>query len=260
MKTIIASAILLSSSAMAHNTSFSSNSCNIQLNAGLKINKDLVEFSQDRKSLYKIINNETLVVNGKEIVLASDQQKLVSDYSKSIRGVIPEIKDMAVDAIGLATDGVTLALNEFLGEGNDLTANLTKQLTEIRYEIDNKFDSEQEFSIDDNGYLTTDYFGNEFESRIESVVSEIVTSSMGTLMISLGQKMLLSDGNMESFEARMENFSKQIEHEMEARGKELEKRGEALCHSVYKIDQLEAEMQNNIAEMSKFNVINNIEK
>ncbi|MCO4798674.1 MAG: YggN family protein [Colwelliaceae bacterium] len=256
MKTLLATAILLSTtSAFAHDTSFSSESCDVELNAGLRINKNLIEFTKNDKSLYQIIDNETLIVNGEKISLDSSQQSLVSEYSTSIRSVIPEVKEIAVDAIEIAVEGVNLAFNELLGEGNELGEELTTQLHLIRDEVDQRFDSEKEFYIDENGNLDDDFFGEEFEQRIETVVEETIQNSLGSLLIAVGQEMLFSGGDMDAFETRMENFGEQIEHDIETRAEKLEERGNELCHSVYNIDRLETQLSQQINELSDFDVI-----
>jgi len=256
MKTLLASAILLSTtSAFAHDTNFSSDSCDVDLNAGLRINKNVVEFTKNDNALYQILNNETLVINGEEITLDANQQALVTEYSTNIRAILPEVKAISVDAIELAVNGVNLAFDELLGEGNDLGEDLTTQLYGIRDEVEQRFDSEQEFYIDEQGELSDDFLGAEFEERIESIVETTVKNSLGTLLIAVGQEMLFSGGDMGAFETRMENFGDRIENEMESRGQAIEKRGEALCLSVYKIDQLEGQLQENIDGLADFDVI-----
>lgn len=256
MKTLIATAVLLSTTTVfAHDTSFSSDSCDIDLNAGLRINKELIEFTKNKKPLYTIINNETLIVNDKEIKLNDYQQSLVFEYSTNIRAVLPDVKEIAVDAIELAVEGVNLAFNELLGEDNDVGEELTGHLYSIRNEVDQRFDNDKEFYIDENGQLEDDFFGEDFEQRIETVVEETIQNSLGSLLIALGQEMLFAGGDMEAFEARMENFGEQIEQDIEYRAEKLEKRAEDLCHSVYKIDGIETQLSQSIDELSDFDVI-----
>ncbi|GLX77174.1 hypothetical protein tinsulaeT_05140 [Thalassotalea insulae] len=256
MKLLLASAILLTTtSAFAHDRHISSDGCDVDLDAGLRINKNLIEFIQKKQPIYQIINNETLIVNGQEVDLDSHQQSIVSEYSTQIRAVVPEVKVLALDAINLATEGVNLAFDELLGEGNDIGAELTMQLHAVRDEVEQRFASDKEFYIDEQGEFADEFFGEEFEQRIEDVVEQTIQNSMGSLLIAVGQEMLFAGGDMEAFETRMENFGEQIEHEMESRASEIEQRGEALCFSVYKIDQLEQQLQSQISEMSEFDVI-----
>tara|TARA_R110000737_G_scaffold132041_2_gene163708 strand:- start:194 stop:997 length:804 start_codon:yes stop_codon:yes gene_type:complete len=256
MKTLIATALIMASSvSFAHDNSFSSESCNVDLNGGININAEEITFSKNKSPLYTITNNETLLVKGEEVYLTAQQQKLLGKYSSSIRGVVPEVKSIALDAIDLAIDGVNLAFNELLGAGNNVSSELTIQLTTIRAEVDAEFDKQNNFYIDENGFSGKDFFGEDFEQRIESAVESTIKNSLGSLMIALGQEMLFSGGDMNAFESKMENFGELIEHEMEARGKGIEKRGEALCQSIIAIDEMEEQLKASIDELASYNFI-----
>lgn len=255
MKTLIATAILLTStSVLAHDTNFSSDACNVDLNAGLRINKELIEFTKNNDVLYQIKNNKTLIVDGDKISLSSSQQDLVTEYSTSIRAVIPDVKELAVDAVDLAIEGVNIAFTELLGSDNNISEDLTTQLISIRNEVAHKFDENQEVYIDEDGHFENDFFDQEFEEKIEKIVEETVQNSMGTLLIAVGQELLFSGGDMEAFEAKMENFGSQIERDIEGGAAKLEKRGEALCYSVKDIDIIEGKLSESISELSGFDV------
>ena len=256
MKTLIATALIIASSASyAHDNSFSSDSCNVDLTGGININSKNITFSKDKMPLYTISNNDTLLINGEEVYLTSSQQSLLREYSTSIRNVVPEVKVIALDAIDLAIDGVNLAFNELLGEGNNVSSELTTQLTGIRGEVESEFSKHKDFYIDEDGFAGEDFFGDDFAQRIESAVESTIQNSLGSLMIAVGQEMLFSGGDMDAFGSKMEKFGEQIEHEMEARGAGLEKRGEALCQSIIAIDKMEEQLKDSIDELSGYNFI-----
>jgi hypothetical protein len=256
MKTLIATALILAStSSFASNASFTNDSCDVDISGGIKITPASIEFSKNKKQLYKIVDNETLYVNGEKIDLSQSEQSLVTDYSNSIRATVPEVKDIALDAIDLASDGVNLAFNELLGEGNDISAEITAQLSEIRKEVDEGFTSNNDISFDEDGFSGNDFFNEGFEKRIETAVETTVQNSIGSLLIAVGQQMLFSGGDMDTFETRMEDFGQRIEQEMESRGEEIEKRGEALCKSVVAIDALENQLTDEITELEDFNLL-----
>ena len=221
MKTFITTAliastlIMVSSTSFAHDTSFSNDSCNLDLNGGININAQQITFSKNKKPLYSIVDNDTLIINGDEVDLTSKQQALLTQYSTSIRDVVPEVKSVALNAIDLAIDGVNLAFNELLGNGNNVSSNLTTHLNTIKTEVNKEFDTSKDFYIDEDGFGSDDFFGEDFEQRIETAVESTIQNSIGTLMIAIGQEMLFSGGNMDTFETRMESFGQRIEHEME---------------------------------------------
>lgn len=256
MKSLIASAILLASgSVAAHDSSFSTNSCDVDLNAGITINQHELAFSKNDKELYKIVDNKQLVVNGETIKLTPSQQQIVSQYSHDIRAVVPEVKEIALDALDLASEGVTLAFDELLGQGNDVGQELSGHLVAIKDDIDIALDLNKEISIDEHGNFGEDLFGEDFEQRIEAAVESTIKNSMGSLLIAVGQEMLFSGGDADALEARMETFGEQIEQQMEERGRVIEEKGEALCHSVVAIDALEEAMKLEISEIQHIDVL-----
>lgn len=231
--------------------------CNVELNGGIKINNDSIEFLDDsEKTLYKIVNDTSLIVAGKQITLTSSQQSLLTEYSSSIRAVVPEVKSIALDGIDLAIDGVNMAFNELLGENNDIGKELTEELGNMHQQIDENFTAEKGFYINEDGFDGDEIFGKDFEQRIESVVEKAVQNSMGSLLVAVGQQMMFSGGNMDAFETRMENFGQKIEHEMESRAEVFEKRGNALCTTIVAIDQLETQLQHKIDVLADVNIIN----
>ena len=211
MKTLIATALILAtSSSFASNASFTTDSCDADISGGIKITPTAIEFSKNKKQLYKIVDNEVLYVNEEQIDLTNSQQSLITEYSTSIRAAVPEVKDIALDAIDLASDGVNLAFNELLGEGNDISAEITAQLSEIRKEVNEGFTHDKEIYFDEDGFSGEDFFDEDFEKRIESAVETTVQNSIGSLMIAVGQQMLFSGGDMDTFETKMENFGDKI--------------------------------------------------
>ncbi|TWX73388.1 DUF2884 family protein [Colwellia sp. C1TZA3] len=256
MKTLIATVLIMASStSYGHDNSFSSESCHVDLNGGINIKAKEITFSKDKLPLYSITSNDTLLINGEEIALTAHQQSLLHNYSTHIRNVVPEVKSIALGAIDLAIDGVNLAFNELLGEGNKASAELTTQLTSIRGEVDAEFTRHENFYIDEEGFSGKDFFGENFEQKIESAVESTIKNALGSLMIAVGQEMLFSGGDMNAFESKMENFGELIEHEMETRSARLEKRGEALCRSIIVIDKMEEQLKESIDEITDYDLI-----
>lgn len=253
-KSIVAAtlaATLTSGAVLAHDSS-----CNVELDTGFSIDKSTIAFlDKHDETIYKIVGDEELIVQGEVVDLNDSQQQLVNEYSTSIRAMVPEIQSIAIEGVDLAVTGVNLAFNELLGEGNDIATELTRELTLVREDVSTKFSEEHGFTIGENGINDGEFFGEEFEERIESVVEKAVMNSMGTLLVAVGQEMLFSGGDTDAFEARMENFGENIEHQMEARAEKIEEKADALCESALAIDMLEEKMKLSIDELSAINVI-----
>jgi hypothetical protein len=255
MKTLLAALVLVSTSTLAHDSSFSGESCNVDIQGGVRISQSEIEFLKNDKHLYKIIGEHSLVINGDEVSLSASQQNIVSQYSNNIRSLIPQTKTLATDALSLASDGVNLAFNELLGEGNSVGRDLSVHFNDISREIDENFAANKTIHFDENGFSGDEFFGEGFEERIEAAVEETVQNSLGSIMIAVGQELLFSGGDMDAFETRMENFGEQISHEVESRALEIEKRAHGLCESLTKINDVEENMKNEISELADFNVL-----
>ena len=179
----------------------------------------------------------------------------MAQYSASIRTIIPQVRTIAIEGVELALDGVNLAFNELLGEGNKVGADLTKELSSLRDEVANRFTIEHGFTIGEDGLDDDELLGEEFEERIEAAVEKAVTSSMGSLLMALGQQMMTSGGDPDTFETKMEHFGDTIEREMESRSDKIERKADSLCLSAIEIDQLEEKLRSNISELAGINVI-----
>lgn len=252
MKILIASALLVSSSAaLAHD------SCDVDLNAGIRVNQSGIEVFKNNQSLYKIADDQYLVVDGQSVSLTPSQSSLVREYASSIRAVVPEVKTIALEGVDLAIEGVNLAFGELLGENSDTVIELTKTLTDIRSDVNYKFDtdSEQGFYIGEQGFEDEQLFGDEFEAKIESAVEEAMRNSIGSLLVAVGQEMLFSGGDMAAFEQRMESFGQRIEHQMESKGEAIEKRADDLCKYVLAIDELEEQLKQQVSAWPSTDVI-----
>lgn len=239
--------------------------CDIDLDAGMRITNNSIEFlDKDEKSLYKIINDDTLMINGQKQTLNSSQHVLIHQYSTSIRAVVPQVRTVAMDGLQLASEGVALAFNELLGEGNEVTENLSKEFTSLQHELSTRLSADSELYISADGNISNsstsdgnrdEFFDEDFEQHIESIVEKTMMNSMGSLMVAVGQQMLLSGGNTNTFETKMEAFGEKIEQEIEHRAKQIEVKANDICLSVVNIDQLEEKLKASIPALSHIDVL-----
>jgi len=254
-KTLIALTLI---SVFVSKTLYAHESCDVDLEAGLTINESKLEFFESENNnqvLYAIDNNHNLTVRGEDVSLNAEQQDLVEQYSTSIRAMVPQVRDIAIEGVDLALEGVNLAFTELLGEGNDVGADLTHELSSLKEEVEERFTIAHGFTIGENGLEDDELLGEEFEQRIESAVEKAVMGSMGSLLVALGQEMMFSGGDTDAFETRMESFGENIEHEMELRAEKIELKADSLCLAAVKIDQLEEELKSSIEPLADINVI-----
>lgn len=254
-KTLIAVTVL---SVFLSKALYANNSCDVELEAGVTINESSIEFfdsDNNNQTLYKIDDDNNLIVGGDYVSLDNDQQVLVEQYSSNIRAMVPQVRNIALEGVDLALDGVNLAFNELLGEGNDVGADLTHELSSLKEEVSARFTVEHGFTIGENGLDEDELLGEEFEERIESAVETAVMGSMGSLLVALGQEMMFSGGDTNAFEARMESFGENIEYEMESRAEQIEQKADLLCLGVMEINNIEEQLRASIEALESINVI-----
>jgi len=221
MKTLFVGLVLISSNSFAHDSSHTSDSCNIDINGGVSISQSNIKFLKNDKSLYKIEKDHSLIINGEEVSLTSSQQSIITQFSTDIRALIPQAKNVATDALTLASEGVSLVFNELLGENNAVVEDLATHFNMINQEIEESFAMNKTVHFNEDGF----------------------------------SELLFSGGNMDAFETKMESFAEQMGYEMEVRSQDIEKRAYALCEALINIDLIEENMRNDIPELSKFNVL-----
>lgn len=249
MKTLIIAAALASTSALAHE-------CNVNFEGELQLqNQELRIKTTDGQQVF-INQQQQLFINDQLQTLDSQQQTLIDNYYEQVNQVAPITADIALDAVDVARKGVTMAFDELMGPGNELSQELDQSLSELQVQLNQNFyaqDGSIQFNSmqfeEDGGFSKT--FSTELEQKIETVVQK----SIGTLMIAIGKEMLFSGGDMQQFEQRMEDFGQNIEREIETSVGQIETRAEQLCYQLKQLDTIEGDIQYTIPQLAKLNIL-----
>jgi len=250
MKTLITSVLLLATgSAAAHS------SCNLELDAGLRITENSIEFYEATQPTYKIVEDKYLVVSGQPLRLNEAQQKLVADYAAGIRAAVPEVRAMALSGIDLAITGITLTFDNLLGEKNQVSTQLATELNNVKSDVNRYFSAGNPISINRNGEDIPDFLDKHFATRIERVVETSVQNSIGSLMLAMGKEALLAGGDMDAFEERMNKFGEQIEQQMNERAAGMAVQSEKFCDTMVDVNALEEQLKRAIPAVESFNLI-----
>ena len=243
----------ISSAVMAHE----GQSCNINFDKDLVINSELVSMKDAGTELWRINNDGQLWLDGKVISTDSNTRALLRDYQAGVRTQTLETVALVEDALVLAADAVNSVLTELTGDSLDSHPALQNAMDKIktgseRVVVRNGDTIELYGSRFDS---MDDAFGEEFEQAIE----EAVTSSMGSILMLVGQAISSGEGNfeqrMEAFGERMERFGEDLEARMDVQSQALEQRGESMCANLQQLDVLESQIQQAISQMQKYDLI-----
>ncbi|MDM7861446.1 DUF2884 family protein [Alteromonas sp. ASW11-36] len=237
-------------------TSISDN-CSINFTGELEFHHDVLTITLEDGREVAFTENGDVTVNGVYLDLNHEQQGYAQDYYTHITDSVPMTVNIAVDALEIASTAVTEAFGELLGYDDDLTQEFGVFFDEISTNINNQFYAEDgsfhiESSRFDNGNWTDTQWEEEFDQKVE----ELISKSMGRLLIAIGTEMLWSDSSdSNGFEARMESLGDSIEQRVEMQTAELEVQADELCMTLSKADIAEEALRNDISLLQSLNII-----
>ena len=249
MKSLISVVLICAASSVA-----AGESCNLQMDAGLRISPGALEFYDEDKTVYQIKDHRYLVVDGKQLNLDSAQQELVTQYDRQVRALVPEVRAMALEGIDLAIVGVTTAFDGLLGERNKISIQLHGELNHLKGDVGRYFDNEI-ISLGREHDGAPELFGQYFETRMERIMETSVQDSIGTILLAMGKEILSSGGDMQAFGARMDRFGKALEAQMQAKAADLEVRGANLCRAATAINTTEDQLRNLVPDIHALDLI-----
>lgn len=191
------------------------------------------------------------------------QQQLLAQYTEGIRQQVPEIVSIAIEGVDIGLKAVNKVIGGLTGENSATHQKFQERFSEMQWRLRKRFNhSDQNYYIASQDFDDFDeIFAGEFEQDIEEIVSE----SIGTILLAVGEAMTSRDEEngekrVDTFDERMENMGKDLKLEIGSRANELEKKVEKFCSNLKKLDQIESEMQNNIIQLSQFNLIETINR
>jgi len=171
-----------------------------------------------------------LTVDGKQLDLSDADHRRIAEYEATIRALVPQVKAIARDAADIAYTAVGEVANSFAGDGSALRAKLERMHAEVRARIDASFDSKP-------------WNEKEFGNVVESAVTELVPALVGELVGVAVKAALAGDEAVAAdIEKRANRIEAEIEQRVETQARQIEARVEALCPTVAKLAQLEADL------------------
>ena len=234
--------------------------CSVNFNYGIVIDPSHIRMLDHGKTYVQINDDKQLFINGREIQLTLKQQTLINDYAIGIRTQVPKIVAIALEGVDIGLKAVNKVIGGLTGENSASHQKIQQRFDEIKMRIYKRFNHS-----DENYYLARqdfDNFDELFSGEFEQELEEIISQSVGTILMAVGEAMLTPD-NSElsseqrtlSFDQRMENMGKELELELVSQTNVLENKAEQFCQSLIELNQIEDELQKNIAELSTFNLL-----
>ncbi|QYJ88970.1 YggN family protein [Shewanella halotolerans] len=228
--------------------------CEVSLNYDVSVEPSKLVVSEAKKEVYRIELGR-LYVNGDKVELNDKQQALVNQYAGEVSKQLPEVIDVVHDTVDIASTAVSMALTPLLGDAagakiDEMMDGMSKRIDKVAYQNGDKFYlGATESSIEDT-------FGKEFEQEME----QLVQSSIGSMMMTLGSEMMKGDGEsfeekMNAFSAKMDKVGDDIEAQIEQQATDLEARADKLCDNFQQLAALESQMRSEVPVLRDYPLV-----
>ena len=232
------------------------NQCDVELNGNMQLENSVLAINLDNNTRLTIDQDKTLYIDGIALSLDPQQQHWVDTYYDGINQAAPQAAAIATDAVALASTALNEVFTELLGSDNAALADLSDKLRNLNQQIQYNFYAENgDIRLHSESFENGLFFGEQWEAQFEEAIEDLVTDSIGQLMVAIGTQLIFSDEGVDDFEQKMERFGEQIEQKVEYQAEALEDRAEELCATLAKVDRAENHLQMNIKQLSSLDVI-----
>ncbi|NQY35208.1 MAG: YggN family protein [Alteromonadaceae bacterium] len=247
-------------SALFYSTNTLAKPCDVNFNYGVVINPAHIRILDKGQTHVQINGESQLFVNGREIELTSKQQNILAKYSHEIRKQVPEIVSIAIEGVEIDLKSVNKVIAGLTGENSVSHQKIQEQFSELQWRLRNRFNhSDKNYYIAPQDFEDfDDIFTGEFKQEVE----EIITNSIDTILMAVGEVMTNHDENnieqrIETFDEQIKMMAKDLEFEIGSRDKDLDQKTKQFCQNLILLDQLEAKMQQLIPQLLDYDLIYN---
>ncbi|MBB1269257.1 YggN family protein [Shewanella sp. SR44-3] len=236
--------------------SLNNEQCNLSLNFDVTVEPKKLLVSDKGVEQYRV-EFDKLYVQGQSVTLTPKQSQALQSYSDSLSTQVPEAIALVSEVMVIVNQSVTTALSPILGE--QTSVHLDKMMQGIQTKVDTlAYRQGDKFYLGATDSSIEDTFNEEFEQEIE----QMVMSSLGSLMMTIGSQIMSSEGGtfeekMNAFSTKMDNVGKDIELQVESQTKTLEARADKLCSNFEGLMVQEKKLHQQIPQLSPYVIASN---
>lgn len=232
--------------------------CDINFQYGVIMTPEQVRFLKHDKTYVQINNQEQLFINGREVELSHEQKQLIAEYTEGIQAIVPQLVSIAIDSVDIGLKAVNKVVGGLTGENSESHQKVQKQFEEMQWRL------RKRFNHSDNSYYVApqdfDDFDQLFAGEFEKELEQIITTSLGSILMAVGEAMANRDeGSSESrantFDDRIEALADDLEVEITTRAQEIETKASEFCKELQTLNTLESEIKTTIPQLTDFNLI-----
>lgn len=233
-------------------------SCAVNFNYGVIIDPAHIRFISEDQTRVQINGVNQLFVGGREIKLNQEQQVLVKQYAQGIRKQVPEIVSIAIEGLEIGLKAVNKVIAGLTGENSASHQKLQKRFDELQWRLRKRFNHS-----DNNYYIAPqdfDDFDEIFAGEFEQEIEQIVTQSIGTMLMAVGQAM--TNNEEESLEQRvntygekMEDIGQEIKLDISNQADVLQSKADLFCDQLKELDAIETKLHDMLDALQAYDLI-----
>lgn len=247
-------AVALSLSAATVSAHDKDMTCDADFAYNIEIRDKGLSFSSNDQEKVLITSSSELFLDGQKQLLSPEQLELLDAYNQKVRELLPLASGVAEEASAIAIEAVgsvtAALLHDNPEKAEEFVARVETISAELKQHISNTHLS-PEALVD---YVESSDFEAEFESLIETAVTEFMENNVGEM---IAAAMSGNEEKVKAFEQRMETFGKDLEEKMERRAEQLELQAEKLCDLVQNIDKTETQLVKAFDKFDSYQLITN---
>jgi len=235
--------------------------CSIHFNYGVIVHHNHIRMVEHARTQIQINGTKQLFIKGREVNLSAEQQQLVAQFSTGLREKLPAIVSIAIEGVDIGLKAVSEVIGGLTGENSASQQKVQAKFDELKWRTRARFNqSANNYYIAPQDFTDLDgIFAGQFEQEIE----DIITTSIGTILTSVGESILTDSNHGEygpdkpitSFEEKLSNLNRGLDLEVSGRAKALDIKAKEFCLQLDELNKIETQLHQAIPALQKYNLI-----
>ncbi|NVJ50340.1 MAG: DUF2884 family protein [Gammaproteobacteria bacterium] len=226
--------------------------CNLDIPYDISINQKEVSIRDKTNTIMRVDADDRLFINQTAVDLSPKQQQLVKEMGREYRAMVPTIGNIASDAVGVALKAVTMTMGAVLVDDMAFQQDVNARLDKVSEKIKSKFNA----SFYNGQAINDGAIDDLIDEDLDAIISDIVEKSSGRIVAkALGQIFSGDEEEIKDLEFKMEMFEQDLEAELASQAEKIEQEAKKFCVHLKRIDKVETQLQQEVAEFSSINIV-----
>jgi len=232
--------------------------CNVNFNYGVVIDTNHVRILDHGQTYVQFNGEHQVFVRGREVSLTPESKQVVAQFVSGVREQVPQIVSIAIEGVEIGLKAVNKVIGGLTGENSTSHRKIQEKFDEMQIRLKKRFNhSDKSYYIAPQDF---DEFDEIFAGQFEQEIEEIVSDSIGTILVAVGEAMANRDEDdieqrVNTFDQRIESMGAELKLEVGEKADKLEAKAAQFCINLSLLDHVETQMQLTIPELAEFNLI-----